>query len=129
MRVRALKKKISLNLPLNVADCELKAEIDRLLLKPKEGVHFDSDGSFTHYRSVDAQPIVDAVKERSSLITKADRRKAKNGAVYLGSVDMITAGNWAKECGCAIGTKEYNAYAKKKLQSGEWNHFKAEFVQ
>ena len=123
--MRSLKKKIALNLPLSVEDCELKAHIDRLLLKPKEGVHFDSDGSFTHFRSLDATPIKEGVRELSGLITRADR--SKSGMCYLGSIDAITASNWAKECGAAIGTKEFAAHSKKQLMSGNFNHFKAEF--
>jgi len=54
---------------------------------------------------------------------------AKNtvaGARYLGSIDSITAANWAKECGAAIGSAEFNAYAKRQLNSGEYSKFKAD---
>lgn len=122
----SLKQKIALNLPLNAADCELKAAIDRQLTKPKEGVHFDSDGSFTHYRSMDAQCIVDGVKGRADDTSRAERLKSTMR--YEGSVDTITASNWAKECGAAIGTKEWNAFAFAKLKSGNYNKFRAEYI-
>ena len=64
------------------------------------------------------------VKMRAEGLSRATR--SKSGKLYLGSIDMVTATNWAKECGCGIGTKEYNIYAKKKLMSGDFNKFKAD---
>ena len=115
---------MALNLPLNDADSNLYAEIQRRLqLKYTEGVHFDSDGSFTHHRSLDATAITDGVRARADSISKAER--IKSTFRYKGSVDTITAGNWAKECGFAIGTKGFIEYANKQLDSGNYNKFKA----
>lgn len=40
---------------------------------------------------------------------------------YLGSIPMVIASQWAKECGSGIGTKEFGEYAKKKLMSGDYS--------
>lgn len=39
---------------------------------------------------------------------------------YRGSVPLLEAQVWARECGAAIGTKEFNIYAAKKLQSAAY---------
>lgn len=39
---------------------------------------------------------------------------------YRGSIPLTLAGQWARECGFAIGTKGFNEYAHRKMQSGEY---------
>src|SRR5210317_2223778 len=38
---------------------------------------------------------------------------------YVGSIDAITAEQWAKECGAAVGTQEFMAYCKRKLMDSD----------
>ncbi len=88
------------------------------LMKEQEHVHADENGVHVE-RSMDITPIIEGVKSMQDI----DHRSPIAGARYIGSIDPITASNWAKECGAAIGTKAFAAFAKKKLQSGEFAKF------
>jgi len=89
-------------------------------LKRREEHHLLSDGTLVVEKKIDAEPVMDMVKASSEIQTP---RRDSGGMLHLGSVDPLTAANWAKECGAAIGTKEFAAYAKKKLMSGDFAHF------
>ena len=39
---------------------------------------------------------------------------------YRGSIPLLLAQRWAVECGSAIGTREFNAYAWKKMQDSDY---------
>lgn len=91
------------------------------MMKQKERLHHDGK-KLTFERSMDAEPLFGAIKANGELVNPT---RDKSGRLYLGSIDPITAANWAKECGHAIGTKPFAAYAKKKLMSGEYAKFKA----
>lgn len=47
----------------------------------------------------------------------------REGTRYLGSIDPITAAQWAKESGLKIGTKEFAKYAKRKLADSDYRRF------
>lgn len=72
---------------------------------------------------MDVQPIIDGVQSMQDIADANDFNPKLVGSRYIGSVDPITASNWAKECGYAIGTKGFAAYAKKKLLSGEFSKY------
>ena len=74
----------------------------------------DTENGFSIHRSQETGGVVDAVKEA------AEQRSRGDGARYLGSVPEIVCEVWAKECGAAIGTPEFRAYAKKMLMTGEF---------
>jgi hypothetical protein len=80
----------------------------------------DAD-QFHIVRTLDAEPIVEAVKALGEI--ERPRRDAQ-GRLHVASVDPLTAANWARECGHAIGTKPFIEYAKKKLMSGEFAKFR-----
>lgn len=40
---------------------------------------------------------------------------------HVGSVPMVIAETWARECGAAIGTAEFAEHVKGKLMSGEFS--------
>jgi hypothetical protein len=90
-------------------------------LNRKEQVHVDNDGTVRIHKTLDAEPIIEAVRMSSEIETP---HRNNRGMLHLGSIDPLTAANWARESGAAIGTKEFAAYAKKKLQSGDFAHFK-----
>lgn len=73
-------------------------------------------------KTLDAEPIMDAVKAMSDL---QQAHRNQHGMLYLGSVDQYTAQNWAKECGSPVGTKPWKEYALKQLRSSDYAHFKA----
>lgn len=80
-------------------------------------------------RSARADPVFEEVKRTGDLQADTPRSMRGRLGTYLGSIDPITAAQWSKECGSAIGTKEFALYAKRKLMSGDWSHFRAERVR
>jgi hypothetical protein len=41
-----------------------------------------------------------------------------------GRIDAVTAEQWSRECGAAIGTQEFALYCKRKLMDGEFAYFR-----
>jgi hypothetical protein len=63
-----------------------------------------------------------AVHDAAELIP---RKTKADGATFSASVNMVQALAWAKECGCPMGTREWIAYAKTKL-NGDFSKFKVQ---
>lgn len=101
----------------------LEAHLERSLFKKQERTYHDGQKVVVHKAQV-IDPLINAIPAYSDMANAQDHVKRVNRR-YLGSVDMITAQNWAKECGSAVGTKEFSAYAKKKLMNNEFAKFKA----
>jgi len=76
---------------------------------------FEDDGKLQIVRSQDVQPILDANKiaQNTEINRKSEMRRA-------GSIPYVIAEQWSRECGAAIGTKEFGEYVKKKLMDGDW---------
>jgi len=91
-------------------------------MKPKSLVVHD-EKHFSLVHTHDTECIIEGVKGMSETINRTTKNAA--GALYLGSIDTITAAIWVKECGAALGTKEFAKYAKKKLMSGDYSKFRA----
>lgn len=75
-------------------------------------------GEFAFIKTQDVTEILRAAHEAKDMFKK------DTGPVqgrYLGTVPVIIAQQWAKECGHAIGTKEWAKYAKTKLKDGEYS--------
>ena len=94
-------------------------------MKPKELVVAEGE-SIVNYREHDIEPLLNGIKERGQTISK--HHNGPVGSKWIGSVDTITGAVWAKECGAAIGTKEFAAYAKKKLMDPDYNKFRADLT-
>ena len=86
----------------------------------KEEIEFTPDGMMVIKRSVNVEPVLEAVKMSSDI--EAPVRNDR-GMLHLGSIDHVTARMWSLECGAAVGTREFAKFAKKKLQSGEFAKF------
>ena len=68
-------------------------------------------------RTADVEPQLDAIAAiRDHIRPNTGPGEGK----YLGTIPNIIAAQWAKECGAAIGTKEWGKYAKRKLADGSW---------
>jgi hypothetical protein len=67
-------------------------------------------------RSQDVQRILDFNKERN-----IDGHNRKSDMRLAGSIPFLVCEIWQRECGARIGTQEFLAYSKKKLQSGEFS--------
>lgn len=76
----------------------------------------DAGGNIT--RKVEQR--VDGIHDAIKAAVDAGMHKTKTSH-YLGSIPMVIASQWAKECGSGIGTKEFGEYAKKKLMSGDYS--------
>ena len=79
------------------------------------------DGKLHINRQQDVRSLIDLNKHEAevnpSMFGAARVRK-------IGSIPLVVAETWSRECGAAIGSKEFAEYAKKKLMSGDWNAFK-----
>lgn len=75
----------------------------------------EQDGKLHVVRSQDVQPILDANKRAAN--SDLDRT---SGFRRAGSIPYVIAEQWSRECGAAIGTKEFGEYVKKKLMDGDW---------
>jgi hypothetical protein len=118
-----IRQKMALGIKLKGREqLMLEQHLDRTLYRRTERVKWE-DGKVHFKKTFDAEPLFPAIKAQGELVNP---RRGKNGALYLGSVDPITAANWSRECGAGIGTREFAAYAKKKLMNGEFSRFKAE---
>lgn len=92
-------------------------------MKPSEKITVDpATGAIHVSRTVDAEPIMQAMKDYGDVIGKGRGRVA--GAKMIGAIDPVTAAIWRKECGAGIGTKEFAAYVKKKLADPDFKRFR-----
>ena len=108
-----IRQKLALNLPLSEPESVLLSEIrSRLQLKPREEYVFD--GTTTH---VVRTNVVDDVFDAVKIMAEVHKETQPKTMKYFGSVDPITAANFAQESGHAVGTKAFAKYAKKKLAS------------
>lgn len=92
-------------------------------MRPTETTVIDGD-NIVVTRQHDVEALLQGIKERSEVTSKY--HVGPVGSKWIGSIDTITASNWAKECGAAIGTKEFAAYAKKKLMDPDYSKFRAD---
>ena len=68
--------------------------------------------------------LFDINKAESDMLLAAGRKHRNNRLV--GRVDLVTAEQWARECGAAIGTKEFAAYCKRKIMTDDFAKFRVE---
>lgn len=83
-----------------------------------EKLYLNPNGTDFHFiKTQDVQGILDAAKDASEVL-KPNTGPA--GGKYLGTVPVLIAQQWAKECGAAVGSREWATYAKTKLRDGTW---------
>lgn len=85
----------------------------------------EQDGKLIVTRSQDIQALIDQNKAEAdvapSMFGKAAVRK-------IGSIPFVIAEQWSRECGAAIGTKEFAVYCKRKLIDGDFAKFRIKGV-
>ena len=86
-----------------------------------EEIGFDGDRMTVRRTNPDISSLLDRNKAMAEI---APSKFGEAATRYVGSVDAETAQMWAVECGSAIGTAEYAAYLKKKLQDGDFAKFR-----
>ncbi len=127
--LQQLFHKRALGVKLTGAENRLwEAHLRHSLLKQRERITADRDGNVTITKTMDAEPIVEGVKMMSDSQLHSPYRR-DDGRLYLGSIDEITARNWAKECGHPLYSKEWKEYSRKKLMSGDFAKFRADRVR
>ncbi len=82
-------------------------------LKPREQMSVDAEGAVHVNRTVDAEPIMTAMLDMKDVINQT---YSKSLGKLTGSIDPITAENWAKETGLKLGSKEFTAFASKRIK-------------
>lgn len=79
------------------------------------------DGKIHIRRTQDVQSLIDLNKYEAeaapSMFGQARVRK-------VGSIPFVVAETWSRECGAAIGTKEFALYCKRKLMDGDFAKFR-----
>lgn len=86
-----------------------------MTLKPKAQITLEADGSVVFKYSQSIEPIFDGVKAMSDLLPASHSGPA--GSKYVGSIDDLTARNWAREWGVKMYTKEFNQLAAERIKS------------
>lgn len=69
----------------------------------------------------EVEPILDAIKDLPGAVKKDSGHARRR---LLGSVPVIIAMEWSTECGAAVGTPEWTAYARKKLKTAEYAYLR-----
>lgn len=102
-------------LPLTDKEEHLIAELYRRRYeRRRETVSVDSNGTVHIKTTIDAEPIMEAVKAYGDFIDRhTQKRQAQR---YVGSLDPITAANWARETGLKVGTREFAQFAMKRIK-------------
>jgi hypothetical protein len=79
------------------------------------------DGKIHIRRTQDVQSLIEQNKYEAevapSMFGQARVRK-------VGSIPFVVAETWSRECGAAIGTKEFALYCKRKLMDGDFAKFR-----
>lgn len=82
----------------------------------------DFNGGFRIHTEQECDDTLTAVREAADLIP---RKTKGDGATFVGSIPVVQALIFAKECGSAVGTREWAEYARKKMD-GEFKRLKVE---
>lgn len=111
-------------LPLTASEENLIAELWRRKYENRrETINVDHDGTVVISKTVDAEPIMDAMKSYGDFIDRHTQRKQAQR--MIGSLDPITAFKWMQETGLKIGTKEFAKFAIKRIkQDSEYRSFR-----
>lgn len=85
----------------------------------------EDDGKLIVDRRQDVQSIIEQNKieaaEAPSMFGQMAVRK-------VGSIPLVVAEQWSRECGAAIGSKEFALYCKRKLLDGDFAAFRVKGV-
>jgi len=110
-----VKQKLDAGVSLSLVENELLAECRRRYhSKEREVKTVDASGRIHITRTVDAEPIINAMKDYADIIGHK-RNDKMAGAKMIGAIDPITAINWSKETGLKVGTRAFAQFAKKRI--------------
>ena len=120
---RALSKERD-GIELTVKEDDLLSDLYRKMHeKRRETMSVDADGTVRIKKTVDAEPIMDAVKAYGDFVTK--HTQSKLAQRYVGSLDPITAFKWMQESGAKVGSKEFAKFAMNRIKNdNEYRRFR-----
>jgi hypothetical protein len=84
--------------------------------------YHEEDNKLQIVKTQDVSNVLDAVKRIKS---ETVGKRSKN-LKYEGSIPLVIAAQWAKECGARMYSNEWKAYALKKLRSPEFKYLRGE---
>ena len=74
---------------------------------------------------VNRQQDVESLIEQNKIEAETAPSMHGDAAVRkVGSIPFVVAEEWSRECGAAIGTKEFALYCKRKLMDGDFAAFR-----
>lgn len=83
----------------------------------------------------DGKLIVDRRQDIGGLIDQNQAEAADAPSMFgqaavrkIGSIPLVVAEQWSRECGAAIGSKEFALYCKRKLMDGDFSKFRIKGV-
>lgn len=79
----------------------------------------EEDGKIHIVRQQDCEGLLKTLRKMREL---APSHSGHDRTRWVGSIPLVLAEEWSKECGAAIGTKEYAGYIKKKLQDPDYKN-------
>lgn len=81
----------------------------------------EEDGKLHVIRSQDVQALLE---QNHHLAQTAPSMHGQAAWRLAARIPAVTAEQWSRECGAAIGTKEFVAYCKRKLQDSDFARFR-----
>ena len=123
-KLLTMEQKQKMGIKLTGAETRLLEQVLVKQLFKQRGAEYREDGKIKVVKQMDVEPLIHAIPAYAEL----HAQNPSAGRKYTGSIDLYTAQNWSQECGAAVGTKEFAAYAKKKLDSGEFDKFRAPLI-
>jgi len=83
------------------------------------------EGNIVFRRS---QNIDDLIRRNKFEAENAPSMHGHAAVRKVGSVPLVVAEEWARECGAAVGTREFAEHVKKKLMDGDFSAFRVKGV-
>jgi hypothetical protein len=85
----------------------------------------EQDGKLIVNRQQDVEGLIEQNKIEAEL---APSMHGDAAVRKVGSIPFVVAEEWSRECGAAIGTKEFALYCKRKLMDGDFAAFRIKGV-
>lgn len=85
----------------------------------------EDEGKLIVDRRQDIQALIDQNKAESDVVPSMFGQAAVR---KIGSIPFVIAEQWSRECGAAIGSKEFALYCKRKLMDGDFAKFRIKGV-
>jgi hypothetical protein len=79
----------------------------------------EQDNKIHVVREQDCAGLLKTLKKMREL---APSHSGHDRTRWVGSVPLVLAEQWSKDCGAAIGTKEYAQFVKKKLADPDFKN-------